>query len=182
MQELRKVLLAPPAAVEVLLVREAGVFGRASVANGVVAFGLPLLAARSLHGLHSTVVSGRAGMRLSPPFLITGSLRLRCHNRGGLAAAKSLPFTLQRPKQPPAFSTSELLLCSCTRPDHPEGHRECIGLVVHDPCRPARGARHHNGNWSRPSSRSITATTPCARFALHALANVLPLSSRWRCG
>ena len=100
MQELRKVLLAPPAAVGVLLVREAGVFGRASVANGIVAFGLPLLAARSLHGLHSTVVSGRAGMRLSPPFLITGSLRLRCHNRGGLAAAKSLPFTLQRPEQP----------------------------------------------------------------------------------
>ena len=58
----------------------------------------------------------------------------------------------------------------------------CIGLVVHDPCRRPRGARHHNGNWSRQASRSITATTPCARFTLHALANVLPLSSRWRCG
>src|SRR5215208_2132518 len=78
-----------------------------SLADGIVAFGLPLRAVSTLYRLHSTAASGRAGMRPSPPFLITGGLRLRCRNRGGLAGREVYPLHCPRP-DPPAISSADL--------------------------------------------------------------------------
>src|SRR5215218_9662418 len=66
-----------------------------SLADGIVAFGLPLRAVRTLHRLHSTAASGRAGMRPSPPFLITGDCASGVATGAAWQAAKSIPFTVR---------------------------------------------------------------------------------------